>query len=64
MEVLETGVPAPHRASSITARRYLAMTLSVLGAFAEGQHHGEEVLRLATLEGRGLSSIIAHGCLD
>jgi hypothetical protein len=37
--------------------------LSVLGAFAEGRRHGEEALRLATLEGRGQTSIVAHGCL-
>jgi tetratricopeptide (TPR) repeat protein len=39
------------------------LTLSVLGAFAEGQRHGEEALRLAMLEGRGSAPIMAHGCL-
>jgi tetratricopeptide (TPR) repeat protein len=34
--------------------------LSALGAFDEGRHHGEEALRLATLEGRGATPIIAH----
>src|SRR5262249_1758423 len=38
----------------------LAWPLSALGAFAEGRRHGEEALRLATLEGRGLASIVAH----
>jgi tetratricopeptide (TPR) repeat protein len=37
--------------------------LSALGAFAEGRRHGEEALRLATLEGRAQTPIIAHGCL-
>jgi tetratricopeptide (TPR) repeat protein len=37
--------------------------LSALGDFDEGQRHGEEALRLATLEGRGVTPIIVHGCL-
>ena len=41
----------------------LALTLSELGAFAEGRCHGEEALRLATREGRGQTPIIVHGCL-
>ena len=47
----------------ITSRAWLARTLSVLGAFAEGRRHGEEALRLATLAGRGNTPIVAHGCL-
>ena len=35
----------------------------MLGAFAEGRRHGEEGLRLATMEGRGVTPIIVHGCL-
>ena len=35
--------------------------LGALGDFAEGQHYGEEALRLATLEGRGVTPVIAHG---
>jgi tetratricopeptide (TPR) repeat protein len=35
----------------------------MLGEFAEGRRHGEEALRLATLEGRGATPIIAHACL-
>jgi tetratricopeptide (TPR) repeat protein len=42
---------------------WLARTLSQLGAFAEGRRHGEEALRLATLEGRGETPSIAHICL-
>jgi hypothetical protein len=37
--------------------------LSTLGAFAEGRRHGEEALRLATLEGRGTTPIVVYGCL-
>ena len=37
--------------------------MSPLGAFAEGRRHGEEALRLTTLEGRGSAPIIAHACL-
>ena len=47
----------------IQSRAWLARTLSALGAFAEGRRHGEEALRLATLEGRGATPIVAHGCL-
>jgi len=38
----------------------LTRTLSALGAFAEGRRHGEEALRLATLEGRGAAPAVAH----
>jgi tetratricopeptide (TPR) repeat protein len=37
--------------------------LGALGAFAEGRRHGEEALRLAAMEGRGETSIVAHTCL-
>jgi class 3 adenylate cyclase/tetratricopeptide (TPR) repeat protein len=47
----------------IQSQAWLAETLSVLGAFAEGRRHGEEALRLATLEGRGDTPIIVHRCL-
>jgi tetratricopeptide (TPR) repeat protein len=47
----------------IQSRTWLARTLGDLGAFAEGRRHGEEALRLATREGRGVTPIIAHGCL-
>jgi DNA-binding winged helix-turn-helix (wHTH) protein/tetratricopeptide (TPR) repeat protein/class 3 adenylate cyclase len=47
----------------IASQTWLAWTLSALGAFAEGQRHGEEALRLATLEGRGSLPIVAHVCL-
>ena len=47
----------------IQPRARLAQTLSALGVFAEGRCHGEEALRLAMLEGRGITPILAHGCL-
>jgi DNA-binding winged helix-turn-helix (wHTH) protein/class 3 adenylate cyclase/tetratricopeptide (TPR) repeat protein len=47
----------------IQSRGRLAQTLGALGAFAEGRRHGEEALRLATLEGRGSSPIAARGYL-
>jgi class 3 adenylate cyclase len=47
----------------IRSRAWLARLLGQRGAFAEGRHHGEEALRLAMLEGRGDTPIIAHGCL-
>ena len=53
----------PGQTLRIRSRAWLARTLSALGAFAEGRRHGEEALRLATLEGRGATPIIAHGCL-
>jgi tetratricopeptide (TPR) repeat protein len=56
--------PGPSRTDAqSSSRARLARTLGALGAFAEGRRHGEEALRLARLEGRGNTSIIAHGCL-
>jgi tetratricopeptide (TPR) repeat protein len=69
-ELLRGNVEAADRESDrlstdvrIESQAWLARTLSALGAFAEGRRHGEEALRLATLEGRGETLIIAHGCL-
>ena len=69
-ELLRRNVEAADRESGtpstdvqIRSQAWLARTLSALGAFAEGRRHGEEALRLATLEGRGDTPIIAHGCL-
>jgi tetratricopeptide (TPR) repeat protein len=44
----------------IESRSRLAVTLSALGAFAEGRRHGEEALRLATLEGQGAVPGLVH----
>jgi predicted ATPase/class 3 adenylate cyclase len=57
----EFGRPSTNMRSPYRAR--LATILGALGAFAEGRRHGEEALSLATLEGRGLTPIIAHGSL-
>ena len=66
-ELMQRNVEAANRESgraSIDARigsqAWLARTLGQLGAFAEGRRHGEEALRLATLEGRGNTPIVAH----
>ena len=63
-ELLRWNVEAADRASGtpstdvrIESRAWLARTLSALGAFAEGRRHGEEALRLATLEGRAQTPI-------
>jgi class 3 adenylate cyclase/tetratricopeptide (TPR) repeat protein len=47
----------------IDSRARLATILGALGAFAEGRRHGAEALRLATLEGRGNTPIMAHNFL-
>jgi predicted ATPase/class 3 adenylate cyclase len=69
-ELLRRNVEAADRESGtsgkdwrIQSQALLARTLGALGAFAEGRHHGEEAFRLATLAGRGQTSIAAHACL-
>jgi class 3 adenylate cyclase/tetratricopeptide (TPR) repeat protein len=57
----EAGTPSTD--VRIQSQAWLARTLGALGAFAEGRRHGEEALRLATLEGRGLTPIMVHACL-
>ncbi len=57
----ESGTPRTDE--RIRSQGWLALTLSVLGAFAEGQRHGEAALRLATLEGRGFALSVAHSWL-
>jgi tetratricopeptide (TPR) repeat protein len=65
-ELLRWSVEAADRESGtpstdvrIRSRAWLAVTLGMLGAFDEGQRHGEEALRLAMLAGRGETSIDA-----
>src|SRR5262249_50692056 len=53
----------PRTAVRISSQAWLARTLGTLGAFTEGRRHGEEALRLATLEGRGYLPAIAHAFL-
>jgi tetratricopeptide (TPR) repeat protein len=69
-ELLRRNVAATDRESGrpstdvrIQSRAWLARTLGALGAFVEGRRHGEEALRLATLEGRGVTPSIVHSCL-
>src|SRR5947199_9017624 len=42
---------------------WLAWVTSSIGAFAEGRRHGEEGLRLAMEDARGIAPIVAYGCL-
>ncbi|MGH8066841.1 MAG: hypothetical protein ACRERE_16710, partial [Candidatus Entotheonellia bacterium] len=63
VEAADRGSGTPSTALRIWSQAWLARILSALGAFAEGRRHGEEALRLATLEGRGITPILAHGCL-
>jgi tetratricopeptide (TPR) repeat protein len=48
----------------LLSQAFLARTLGMLGAFAEGRRHGEEALRLATQEGHGATPILVHGFLS
>jgi DNA-binding NtrC family response regulator/predicted ATPase/class 3 adenylate cyclase len=61
LAALEAGAPDPNLTYGISSRAWLALVMSFMGEFAEGQHHGEEALRLA--EGRGNLPSVAHGCL-
>jgi predicted ATPase/class 3 adenylate cyclase len=63
VEAADRGSGTPSTDVRIQSRAWLAQTLGALGAFAEGRRHGEEALRLATLEGRGVTPITAHACL-
>jgi tetratricopeptide (TPR) repeat protein len=69
-ELLRRTVEAADRESGtprtewrLRSRASLALTLSMLGAFAEGQHYGEEALDLAMRGGRGSAPLMAHSCL-
>jgi class 3 adenylate cyclase/DNA-binding winged helix-turn-helix (wHTH) protein/tetratricopeptide (TPR) repeat protein len=57
----ESGTPSTD--VRLESRAWLAWTLSALGAFAEGRRHGEEALRLTTMEGRGDTPLVVHNCL-
>jgi tetratricopeptide (TPR) repeat protein len=69
-ELLRQSVEAADRESArlstavrLQFQAYLVLTLSALGAFAEGRRYGEEVLRLARLEGREDIPIHAYSWL-
>jgi class 3 adenylate cyclase/tetratricopeptide (TPR) repeat protein len=55
---LESGTPST--VLRIRSRAWLTQTLGELGDFVEGRRHGEEALRLATMEARGSAPILAH----
>jgi class 3 adenylate cyclase/tetratricopeptide (TPR) repeat protein len=63
VEATDRDAGTPSTDVRLLSRAWLALTLSELGAFAEGRRHGEEALRLATLAGRGETPIIAHSWL-
>jgi tetratricopeptide (TPR) repeat protein len=63
VEATERGSSAPSTDMRIRSQAWLARALHEIGAFAEGQRHGEEALRLARLEGRGPALIVAHAGL-
>jgi tetratricopeptide (TPR) repeat protein len=63
VEVADRVSGTPSTESRIRSRAWLARTLSALGEFAEGRRHGEEALRLATLEGQGDAPIAVHSYL-
>jgi class 3 adenylate cyclase/tetratricopeptide (TPR) repeat protein len=60
---LARSTPGDMRAWCIKSQAWLAQLLSLLGEFAEGRRHGEEALRLATMEGRGDTPISARAYL-
>jgi tetratricopeptide (TPR) repeat protein len=70
-ELLRRNVEAADRQSGtprtdvrLLSQAALARTLGTLGVFVEGRRHGEEALRLATLEGRGAIPIIVYAFLS
>jgi tetratricopeptide (TPR) repeat protein len=63
IEAADREACTPTTRLRIISQAWLGLTLGVLGAFAEGRHHGEEALRLAAMEGRRNTPIIAHNCL-
>jgi tetratricopeptide (TPR) repeat protein len=63
IEAADREFGTPDADLRIRSQAWLARILSELGAFAEGRRHGEEALRLATLEGQGITPSTAHGCL-
>jgi class 3 adenylate cyclase/tetratricopeptide (TPR) repeat protein len=63
VEAADGESDTPRTDSRLRSRLWLAWTLSALGAFTEGRRYGEEALRLATLEGRGITPIVAANAL-
>src|SRR5215471_1710057 len=63
IEAADRKSGTPSTVFRIESRAWLARTLGALGAFAEGRRHGEEALRLATLESRGTTPIVVYASL-
>jgi DNA-binding winged helix-turn-helix (wHTH) protein/class 3 adenylate cyclase/tetratricopeptide (TPR) repeat protein len=63
VEAADRESGAPRTELRIQSQASLALTLGVLGEFAEGRRYGEEALRLAMLAGRGGTPIFAHSNL-
>ena len=64
VETADRHAGTPSTNVRLQSQALLARILGALGAFAEGRRHGEEALRLATLEGRGAAPIVVHGFLS
>jgi tetratricopeptide (TPR) repeat protein len=64
VEAADGNAGTPSINVRLRSQALLARTLGVLGVFTEGRRHGEEALRLATLEGRGATPILAHAFLS
>jgi tetratricopeptide (TPR) repeat protein len=63
IETLSPGGPGQSRDLAIMSRAWLARVMGSIGGFAEGRRHGEEGLRLAMEDPRGIAPIVAYGCL-
>jgi predicted ATPase/class 3 adenylate cyclase len=63
VEARDPGTGRPDRPSQISSLAWLAFALSELGQFSEGWRHGEEALRLTTVEGRASGPMLAHAHL-
>jgi tetratricopeptide (TPR) repeat protein len=59
----QSGTPSTDVRILAQSQAHLARTLGALGGFAEGRRYAEEALRLTKRAGRGLTPIMAHGCL-
>src|SRR5262249_34983653 len=63
MEAADRESGTPRTGGQVHSQLWLARTLGMLGAFAEGRRHGVEALRLATLAGQGRMPVVAHACV-
>ena len=63
IEAMDRAAGSASPVLQIQSRAWLARILGHIGAFAEGRCYGEEALRLLMPDGRGNTTIVAHGCL-